>query len=116
MLREISKRSGLSRNALRRRLRQQDVTEPAYPTWVSPSTLDPYHEQLVAWLRTDSHRPQRDRRTARVLFHAPGLRDRIDPAFAALARTRRPAIVVIAAQVPLPVPSAASTFLNDPQP
>ena len=67
-LREIAKRSGLSRNTLRRWLRQQDVTEPVYPARVSPSILDPYREQLVAWLRTDSHRPKRDRRTARILF------------------------------------------------
>ncbi len=67
-LREIAKRSGLSRNTLRRWLRQHDVTEPAYPARVSPSILDPYRGQLEAWLRTDSHRPKRDRRTARVLF------------------------------------------------
>jgi hypothetical protein len=35
----------------------------------SPSLLDPYRDQLVNWLRTDSHRPKRDRRTAKVLFH-----------------------------------------------
>ena len=67
-LREIAKRSGLSRNTLRRWLRQQDVTEPVSPARVSPSILDPYREQLEAWLRTDSHRPKRDRRTARILF------------------------------------------------
>ena len=44
------------------------MTEPVYPARVSPSILDPYREQLVAWLRTDSHRPKRDRRTARILF------------------------------------------------
>jgi len=67
-LREIAKRNGLSRNTLRRWLRQQDVTEPVYPARVSPSILDPYRDQLEAWLRTDSHRPKRDRRTARILF------------------------------------------------
>ena len=67
-LREISKRSGLSRNTLRRWLRQEDVVEPVYPARVSPSILDPCRDQLVAWLRTDSHRPKRDRRTAKVLF------------------------------------------------
>ena len=67
-LREIAKRTGLSRNTLRRWLRQAGVVEPAYPARVSPSILDPYREQLTAWLLTDSHRPKRDRRAARVLF------------------------------------------------
>ena len=70
-LREIAKRSGLSRNTLRRWLRQQDVTEPVYPVRVSLSILDPYREQLEAWLRTDSHRPQRDRRTGANPVPAP---------------------------------------------
>ena len=67
-LREIAKRTGLSRNTLRRWLRQAGVVESVYPARVSPSILDPYREQLTAWLLTDRHRPQRDRRTARVLF------------------------------------------------
>ncbi len=40
-LREIAKRNGISRNTLRRWLRQQDVTEPVYPARISPSILDP---------------------------------------------------------------------------
>lgn len=67
-LREISKRNGISRNTLRRWLRQEDVTEPIYPVRVSRSILDPYREQLEAWLRADKHRPKRDRRTARIMF------------------------------------------------
>ena len=30
--------------------------------------LDPYKEQFVSWLTTDSHRSKRDRRTAKLLF------------------------------------------------
>ena len=67
-LREISKRTGLSRNTIRHWLRQVDVTEPAYPGRKTPSILDPYQAQLETWLRTDSHRPKRDRRTVKVLF------------------------------------------------
>jgi transposase len=67
-LREIAKRSGLSRNTLRRWLRAEGVVEPVYPARTTRSILDPYREQLQAWLRTDSHRPKRDRRTAKVLF------------------------------------------------
>ncbi len=67
-LRAIAKQTGLSRNTIRDWLRQPDVTEPNYSARSSPSLLDPYQEQLTTWLRTDSHRPKRDRRTARVLF------------------------------------------------
>ena len=67
-LREIARQTGLSRNTLRHWLRQNEMREPAYPVRTSPSLLDPYKEQLVNWLRTDSHRPKRDRRTAKVLF------------------------------------------------
>lgn len=66
-LREIAKRTGLSRNTIRRWLRSGQ-SEPAYPRRTSPSRLDAYRSQLVAWLRADSHRPKRDRRTAKVLF------------------------------------------------
>lgn len=67
-LREIARRTGLSRNTVRNWLRQPQVTEPAYPDRTSPSILDPYKEQLLTWLRSDSHRPKRDRRTGKVLF------------------------------------------------
>ncbi len=68
-VREIARRTGLSRNTVRSWLRQPEMTEPAYPARVVPSILDPYKEQLATWLRSDSHRPKRDRRTARFLFH-----------------------------------------------
>ena len=68
-LREIARQTGLSRNTLRHWLRQSEMREPAYPVRTSTSLLDPYKEQLINWLRTDSHRPKRDRRTAKVLFH-----------------------------------------------
>jgi transposase len=67
-IREISRRSGLSRNTIKRWLSQEGVTEPRYPARASPGVLDPYRETLEGWLCTDSHRPARDRRTARVLF------------------------------------------------
>ncbi len=67
-LREIARRTGLSRNTLRHWLRQPEMTEPKYPARQSPSILDAYQEQIAAWLRTDSHRPRKERRTARLLF------------------------------------------------
>jgi hypothetical protein len=68
-LREIARQTGLSRNTLRHWLRQGEMREPAYPARTSASLLDPYKEQLVNWLRADSHRPKRDRRTAKIVFH-----------------------------------------------
>lgn len=44
------------------------MREPAYPKRINASQIDPYKDQLVNWLRTDSHRPKKDRRTAKVLF------------------------------------------------
>lgn len=69
-LREIARQTGLSRNTLRRWLRQVDMREPRYPKRVGKSLLDPWAEQLADWLNTDSHRPKRDRRTAKVMYQA----------------------------------------------
>ena len=62
-VREVSRRTGLSRNTVSRWLRQGAV-EPVYPARKRPCMIDAYRDQLEVWLRTDSHRPKRDRRTA----------------------------------------------------
>lgn len=59
-LREIARRTGLSRNTLRHWLRQKDVVEPQYKKREVRSVVDPWAEQLAQWLKTDSHRPKRD--------------------------------------------------------
>ena len=69
-LRAISRKTSLSRNTIRRWLRQPEMVEPRYPKRVSRSVVDPWAEQLDGWLRTDRHRPKRDRRTALVLYQA----------------------------------------------
>jgi len=69
-LREIARRTGLSRNTVRNWLRQFDAVEPQYPKRVSPSVIDEWVALLTGWLRADSHRPKRDRRTARFMFEA----------------------------------------------
>lgn len=66
-VREVSRHTGLSRNTVRRWLRQGAV-EPVYPARKRPCIIDAYREQLEVWLRTDSHRPRRDRRTANGCF------------------------------------------------
>ena len=68
-LREIVRRTGLSRNTVRRWLRQWVVTEPKYPKRKSPQALDGWAEYLERALIADAHRPARDRRTAKALFH-----------------------------------------------
>jgi transposase len=47
------------------------MTQPRYPRRVAlTSILDPYKEQLENWLKADSHRSKRDRRTTKELFQA----------------------------------------------
>jgi transposase len=69
-IREIAKRTNLSRNTVRHWLRQPEMSEPKYPDRQSKSVVDPYVEQLRQWLTADSHRPKRDRRTATAMFEA----------------------------------------------
>ncbi len=69
-IREIAKRTNLSRNTVRRWLKQPEMTEPQYPARVIAGIVDPYSDQLRNWLQTDSHRPKRDRRTAKIMYEA----------------------------------------------
>ena len=64
-VREASKRLGIARNTATRWLTMQEMVEPKYPKRVTvQSILDPYKEQLINWLKTDSHRGKRARRSA----------------------------------------------------
>ena len=69
-LREIARQTGLSRNTIRTWLRKQDTVEPQYKRREARSVVDAWAEQLGQWLKTDAHRPKRDRRTARAMFEA----------------------------------------------
>src|SRR5690606_28073610 len=69
-IREISRRTDLSRNTVRQWLRQPEMTEPKYPERAPVSIVDPSVEQLRQWVKTDRHRAKRDRRTAKVMFEA----------------------------------------------
>jgi hypothetical protein len=51
-IREISRRTGVSRNTVRKYLRS-DVIEPKFQVPDRPSKLDPYAEKLSAWLRRE---------------------------------------------------------------
>ena len=67
-IREIARRTNLSRNTVKQWLKQPEMREPKYPPRQVSSVVDPYSDQLRSWLQTDSHRPKRDRRTAKVMF------------------------------------------------
>ncbi len=66
-IREIARRTGLSRNTVRKYLASQEL-EPAYPTRKSPSKLDSYEETLTNWLFRESRRHRKQRRTVKRLY------------------------------------------------
>ncbi|MEH6580898.1 MAG: helix-turn-helix domain-containing protein, partial [Halioglobus sp.] len=54
-IREIVRRTGLSRNTIRKYLASGDI-EPRYPARNSPSKLDPFADILMGWLKRESKR------------------------------------------------------------
>ena len=66
-IREISRRTGLSRNTIRKYLRA-DSAEPSYTKRVSPSKLDPFATKLADWLTTESTRGRKQRRTVKQMY------------------------------------------------
>jgi transposase len=70
-LREIAKRTGLSRNTVRDWLRRPEEGQAAQPLYCrkdGPHKLSPFHDTLASALKADAHRPKQDRRTAKALF------------------------------------------------
>ena len=68
-LHEIVKRTGLSRNTIRRWLRSAEETAPpAYRRTEGPGILTAFHDALEQALKADSHRIKQNRRTAKALF------------------------------------------------
>ncbi len=65
-IREISRRTGLSRNTIRKYLREGAV-EPKFKTPVRPSKLDPYADRLSAWLLAQTRKPRKERRTVKQM-------------------------------------------------
>ena len=66
-LHEIARRSGLSRNTIKKYLRG-DIVEPRYPKRQGKSQLDPYREQLIRWLTTEANKHRKQRRCAKQLY------------------------------------------------
>jgi len=65
-IREIARRTGLSRNTVKKYLASQ-VVEPVYPARKSPSKLEDYEETLTSWLFRESRRHRKQRRTVKQL-------------------------------------------------
>lgn len=65
-IREIARRTGLSRNTVRKYL-ANDTIEPVYPARNSPSNLDEFDETLSSWLFRETRRPRKQRRTVKQL-------------------------------------------------
>ena len=65
-IREIARRTGLSRNTIRKYLREGEAA-PSYAKRVSPSKLDAYAEKLGAWLKGEASRPRKQRRTLKQM-------------------------------------------------
>ena len=68
-IREITRSTNLSRNTIRQWLRQPDTVEPQYPVRPIKSVVEPHFEQIRQWLKADSHRAKKERRTAKVMFN-----------------------------------------------
>ena len=65
-IREIAKRTGLSRNTVRKYLRS-DTVEPQFKVPERPSKLDPFVERLTTWLRREMGRSRKQKRTVKQL-------------------------------------------------
>lgn len=67
-LREIARRTGFSRNTVRRHLRNE-ISEPVYPKRQTPSKLDAFADKLAQWL-SDAARTSRKQRRSLKQMHA----------------------------------------------
>jgi transposase len=65
-IREIERRTGLSRNTIRKYLRSGAV-EPTFKVPNRPSKLDPFAEKLSGWLRLEASKSRKQKRTAKQL-------------------------------------------------
>ena len=65
-IRDISRRTGLSQNTIRKYLRSDGV-EPTFKVPDRPSKLDPFADRLSAWLKTEANKPRKQKRTLKQL-------------------------------------------------
>ncbi len=67
---EIQRRTSLSRNTIKKWLKESDETAIKYRRIKADGLLTPFEPSLLLALKADAHRPKRDRRTALMLFNA----------------------------------------------
>ncbi|WP_395662078.1 helix-turn-helix domain-containing protein [Aestuariivirga sp.] len=65
-IRQISRRTGLSRNTVTRHLATNTI-EPISATPERPGKLDPFAKKLAAWLKTEAGKSRKARRTLKQL-------------------------------------------------
>ena len=65
-IREIERRTGLSRNTIRKYLRS-DTVEPKFKVPARPSKLDRFAQKLSDWLRVEAGKSRKQRRTAKQM-------------------------------------------------
>ena len=65
-IREITRRTGLSRNTVRHYLRNGAV-EPVYPQRHTPCKLDAFADKLTQWLVDEARAPRKQRRTVKQM-------------------------------------------------
>ena len=65
-IREIERRTGLSRNTIRKYLRA-DTVEPRFRVPARPSKLDPFAQKLSDWLRAEAGKSRKQRHTAKQM-------------------------------------------------
>ena len=65
-IREIERRTGLSRNTIRKYLRS-DAVEPQFKLPDRPSKLDPFAEKLSGWLRQEAGKSRKQKRMTKQM-------------------------------------------------
>ena len=65
-IREIVRRTGLARNTVRKYLANK-VVEPKYPNRKTPSKLDDFAAKLTLWLKTESSKGRKQKRSIKQL-------------------------------------------------
>ena len=66
-IREISRRTGLARNTVKKYLRSDEI-EPTYTRRVSSSKLDPYAEKLATRLEIEATKSRKQRRNLKQIY------------------------------------------------
>ena len=66
-IREIARRTGLSRNTIKKYLRE-GVVEPKFKSPPRCSKLDPYADRLSAWLLAQTRKPRKERCSVKKMY------------------------------------------------